>query len=684
LYYNRRSMTWLWGVLAVAALLWPDRVAGVFDGVPLDRVLEAIAIGMVLPVLLVVHPRFLTRAAARVLIVLLVAARVLTAATFKQDGWCVRFEPARRYVKDQTGAPHAWDLRADWRSPDPACSAIMTRSYGSFAEFPAWFLNLPPPDDNWPGPLDLPPEATTRLQVRGYLSTTEAGTLALDIGDHMTTALSVDGGAAVVSANVAPGTHVVAIDGTLTGDRWRLVPTWNGADLFASHDAPLVTATRPSTWDVRGRPWMRPIATALAASLLVAWLLAAIARVRAWTTIAWSAAASLVIIGLVAAERVDTARWAVAALIVAAIVPVAPNRRDWRSAFLLVGVPWLTFVAACAAPAIGRFVLYDWGNDYWSFQRFAYRIVMQGYWLEGGSPTFWFQPLYRWIAGLLHVVFGDSSVGEWFWDGWCLLAGAIFSFEIVRPFAGVRWALAAAVLPLAAFVLGTPQYLIGRGLGEITSMGFVSLAAIFAMRSRAADTGYAIAAGVCAVLAFYTRMNNLIMAAAIVVFAVPIVSTARPRFRSAAIILATLAVGLVVFAWRTWYYTGVFSVFHGTQRDLLAIWQPGMSFRTVVERALSSVAMVLTVNDPPRYDPHALPVLAGAAVAAGAAVRLPRLRDLPLPPVLFFFAAIAGAVIARGSAYPGRFSIHVIPITCALVICAAASLMRIADRGLRI
>ena len=482
-------MTWLWGLLAAAALLWPDRVAGALDGVPLDRALEAIAIGMVLPVLLVVHPRFLTTRAARVLIVLLLGAHLLTATTFKQDGWCVRFEPARRYVKDQTGAPHAWDLRADWRSPDPACSAIMTRSYGSFAEFPAWFLNLPPPDDNWPGPLDLPPEAMTRLQIRGYLSTTEAGTLALDIGDHMTTALSVDGGAAVASASVAPGTHVIAIDGTLTGDRWRLVPTWNGADLFAPRAAPLVTATRPSTWDLRGRPWVRPIATALAASLLVAWLLAALARARAWPTLVWSAAASLVIAGLVAAERVDDARWAVAALVVAAIVPIAPNRRDWRSAFLLVGVPWLVFVTACAAPAIGRFVLYDWGNDYWSFQRFAYRIVMQGYWLEGGSPTFWFQPLYRWIAGLLHVVFGDSSVGEWFWDGWCLLAGAIFSFEIVRPFAGVRWALVAAVLPLAAFVLGTPQYLIGRGLGEITSMGFVSLAAIFAMRSRTADTG---------------------------------------------------------------------------------------------------------------------------------------------------------------------------------------------------
>src|SRR5262249_15581992 len=98
--------------------------------------------------------------------------------------------------------------------------------------------------------------------------------------------------------------------------------------------------------------------------------------------------------------------------------------------------------------------------------------------------------------------------------------------------------------------------------------------------------------------------------------------------------------------------------------------QPGMSLRTVVARALSSVAMVLTVNDPPRYDPYALPVLFGAAVAVGAAVRLPRLREVPIPAALFFFAAIAGAFIARGSAYPGRFSVHAIPIATALAVCA--------------
>ncbi len=53
----------------------------------------------------------------------------------------------------------------------------------------------------------------------------------------------------------------------------------------------------------------------------------------------------------------------------------------------------------------------------WMFQRWAYRIYLQGYWLHGGELTFWFQPFYRWIAGALHLVFGDSSMGEFWWDG---------------------------------------------------------------------------------------------------------------------------------------------------------------------------------------------------------------------------------------------------------------------------
>ena len=78
--------------------------------------------------------------------------------------------------------------------------------------------------------------------------------------------------------------------------------------------------------------------------------------------------------------------------------------------------------------------------------------------------------------------------------------------------------------------------------------------------------------------------------------------------------------------------------------------------------------LVLTLNEPARFDPYALPVLVGAAAAALAVARAPRLRALPLPAVLFFVFTIAAALVARGSAYSGRVSLHAIPITCALCV----------------
>jgi hypothetical protein len=242
-------MTGVWGLLAAAALLWPDHLAGPFDGIPLDRQIEAVALGLVLPALWWFDPAFLRRRSARVLIVLLCVWKLFSSAALAQDGWCVRFDPARPYVLGQTGAPHAWDLRADWRAPDPVCSAIMTRGYGEFAEFPAWFFNLPPPNQNWPEPLDLPPAATVGMTVRGFFRAPRPGGLRFDTGPDGVTTVAIDDQSAVapVERGMSAGVHRVSITATLTGDRWRLVPTWRGSDVFA---AGLATVTPPTT--VRG------------------------------------------------------------------------------------------------------------------------------------------------------------------------------------------------------------------------------------------------------------------------------------------------------------------------------------------------------------------------------------------------------------------------------------------------
>jgi Dolichyl-phosphate-mannose-protein mannosyltransferase len=678
----------MWGLLAVVALLWPARTSGLLDGLPLEHTIaNAVLVGVVVPSLLCFHPRFLRTRLARGAVVALLAWKAVGAAALTPDGWCVRFEPQRPLVADAASiVPHSWDVRADWLADKPVCSAMMRRAYTGLGEFPVWFFNLPPPNDSWPVESDRPPGARTGMTVSGFLDVAHPGVLQFDFTPDMNASAYVDGVKVEDALTVAPGTHRVRVDAMLTGERWRFEPHWNGADLWHSVSV-VATAKRPSRLDILARPVGGWVVTALALGLILPWAASMVARIGSPAAIAWMVGASAGLGWLAATGQVVRAQWYVAALAGAALVPVPARLKNVFGAFVLVGVPWLTLIVVVNAGHIGRFLWYTSGDDFWMYQRFGYRIVMQGYWLEGGTKLFYFQPLYRWVSGLLHLLFGDSSVGEFFWDGACFLVTALLAFFLTKASSGFRCGLIAAAATLTVVALGAPWGLIGRGLSEITSAGFICLGAFMALRSRRGSLAWAAAAGVLGSLAFYTRLNNLPMAAAITLFALsarvpvrrflhPGAWRARIAWRTVVAVPAVLGLGLLLFAWRNWHFNGAFSVFYGTQRNIVALWQPGMSFGALVAKWLDSVLMVLTVHDPPMFDWRSLPVLAGAVVAPLAVLGVPRLRDVPALPALFFLVGISSAFVARGWTYQGRFSVHVIGITCALMVMGIERLLR--------
>jgi MFS family permease len=364
-------------------------------------------------------------------------------------------------------------------------------------------------------------------------------------------------------------------------------------------------------------------------------------------------------------------------------------------AFLLVGVPWFALIAGGTLHDVGRFTLFTPGDDFSLFQRFTYRIFMQGYWLEGGQWTFWYQPLYRWIIGLVHIVFGDSSVGEWYLDATSLMVGGLFAFVVCSRAASFAWGMAALVLVLATVAIGPSWWVVGRDLSEITAAGFAYTAALLILASGRTNGDAPgersawpiLVAGVLAVLCFYTRLNHLLWQGALVALLLPLTMPAaalwRPRIwmswslvKHAAIIALSLGTGVVLFAWRTWYYTGVFSVLFGTQRDLVATVQPGDTWQMAVVHMIQSVLVQVTVQDPPQFDPRALVVIAGIVVSMLALARVPVCRDVPAGPALFCCASLIGALIARGTAYVGRFSIHLMPVAVAVAVCFAAHVFR--------
>jgi hypothetical protein len=682
----------LWGIALVAAVAWPGRFVGPLDGAPFDSAVELVVLAVALPALWWFHPAFLKTATARAIVALLLVSKIAIWVALPQGGWCGDFLVKNPPETPGWGLTRSWDARTIWEQTPASCSAIVARPYLRPTQFPAWAINLPYGRDRWLRTGDFlnlaqenprPPAGEYRMNVYGALDVAQAGTLTILTDRDVVLGGTIDrqpvvaAGGATATLPLAAGPHEVDLRLDLTGRNWRFAPQWNGADVFSA----AVTTVRPvsgaASYVYRAGRWIAP---ALILVLVLGWLWSAIAAIplgaAALTSLA-ALAALMAWAGWAAESGSTIARLAVAALAFCVLIPVPLVLRNARGAWLLIATPWLALIAAMALRQVGRFTLYLYGDDALMYQRFAYRIYMERFWLEGGQRTFWNQPLYRWINGALHVLFGDSRAGEIVWDGFGLLVGAMFAFLITSRLGGFRIGLAAAVAVLLTLSLGPNWYVIGRGLTEISALMWIYLAACCLTTLNDSSMARAVLAGVFGMLGFYTRLNHLPLVlglgALTLADGVDAGSAFNPRqWRVRAPLgvvgayYATLAVGLCTFAARTWYYTGRFSLFAGTSLGFNAIglgsslesWWSADAWR----RAVSSVLMLVTVQDPPRFDWRSSLVVAGAGLSVLGLLRLPLARRLPLGLALVCVAAVAGGLVVRGSAYPGRFSIHLIPV----------------------
>jgi len=691
--------TFLWGCAALAALLWPSRLIGWLDGAPLDQRIEVVVVALLLPALWYLDAGYLRTRIARMTIVTLASWKLVTALLLTQTGWCALFAQKYPQLSESYRLDRSWDARSLWSAAPPACSAIVARPYTVQENFPAWTMNIPSgasfdldKSDNGPETESArPPDGRFVAPISGWIAPRTDGLLTLDVGRDVTASGTIDdrpiagarGG--TISVLVPAGSHAVNLQLDLVGSEWRFVPRWNGSNLFG---AVLTSVHRPSGLDamVRGwGPWVSPL---LVAVLFIGWMASAARTIEAPALVAWAIGASVAAFALGALVDRPSIRFLPLALAACVFVRVPQRLQTMRGAFLLFGAPWVAFFVGRAAPSVGRFTLYTIGDDMLTFQRFAHRIFMERYWLEGGERMFWFQPLYRWIVGVLHVAFGDSSAGEICWDAFGMLIGAMFAFEVVRRLAGFWFGIAAGVLTLATVTIGPNWYIVGRGLGDISAAACVYLAAFALLRARDQNrVAPAITAGLFATLAVFTRLNHLPLVIAMVVLALPATSGAasllhvpdvlrRLPARIGIVYLTCIVVGVALFAARTWYYTGHFSFFAGTTITQngtgLGVTWSSLATARAWRSGLESVSMIVTVQDPPRFDPRAALVIAGVAAAAAGLLGAPVVRRIPLALAVICVAGVAGGLVARGQAYPGRFSIHVIPAAVAASVSAVA------------
>ena len=462
--------TIFWTLAAVVALLWPARMIGVLDGIPLDGRLEAIVIGLAVPAFWWLDRGYLGRRFAQTLIVALLAWKALLMGVAVPHGLCARFSTAAPLageiltipIEEPRGVLRSWDVRADWRAADPSCTAIVDRSYGTAAAFPAWFVNLV--DFVRPGPRQI------TMDLSGYVQTREPGIFALQVGSDMAFEGTMDGvllatASGRAEAHLLPGTHRLVARSSMTGERWQLRPLWNGAEAWREIE---LTTERPARFDRLLWPVASSLTVILVLLLVGGWAVSALSGVDA-RVIGWSAAAACLEVVLAGSDRFD--RLAGLLLLGAVWIPVRQSARGLKSAFVLLGIPWLVFFAAHSAAQIGHLTAYS-SDDWLAYQVAGYRIFMNGFWLEARQPGV------RLSAAVPLDDRGAASDLRRFERRRSLLGRGVHAGgrPAVRQDRQARRRICVGdcggAAMLATFTLGTPWYFVGRGLSEIAAAGW--------------------------------------------------------------------------------------------------------------------------------------------------------------------------------------------------------------------
>ena len=643
----KRWASAFWTLAAAIAVLWPSRFIGPLEGVPLDTPSDAIVLGLLLPSLWWLSRQRCRLAAVKLAIVALLLWKAGTGLVAQQQGLCMTAVAPHPLagtamtmrIDEPLGFLRSWDLRADLWIEQPSCTAIVTRPLEDAADVPAWFVNI---TDQMIGRRDF------ALRFTG----------------------SVDIGGRPIAIN-----ETVAV----TGEAMRFVPEIEGQSVFGG----AVFSGEPGGLDRLLAPWAWSVAP-----LLCLVLIGALATDGAkllsgqWALWGWIAFSNLAALALALFGNQGWQRAAGALTLGAVFLPLRTRVRNVRGAFLLVGLPWLVFFAAKSFEHIGRFSIYS-TDDWLAYQVAGYRIFINGFWLEAGSLTFDYQPLYRWISGGLHLIFGDSSVGEVYWDATCLLIGALLAFQIVRATVGFRAGIVAAALALATFTLGTPWHFFGRGLSEISAAGFAFLAMCCLLRARAGARRWLLAGTAMAILMFLSRLNHMLWVAFLPAMLLPLrTPMALPalwrsmrslRVTPVVTYAAAFTAAISLFMTRTWYYTGDFSLFYGTslRHNDTGLRPSTLLDATAWQRVWHSLQSFGWMNEPPEFDLRAIVMVAGLLIGAAALLQVPIARRLPAALVLSAAGSIVGSFFAHAHGYPGRFSIHAVPLASAMAVIAA-------------
>lgn len=314
-------------------------------------------------------------------------------------------------------------------------------------------------------------------------------------------------------------------------------------------------------------------------------------------------------------------------------------------------------------------------SDSLTYQIFAREIFIGGDWLHAtGEPVTFYQFLYRYVVGFLHLLFGQAVVAQQLLDIWSMLTVSAALFALGhRVGLGPAWWYATAGLYLTNMLGPHFAWHIGLGMQELTCNLFLFGAILVALLYGIAG-GMAFVVGGLSGAGFLTRIDR--MGVCITVALLTVIDR-----RSGKGVLADwkelfakiisnwrrlgLAAGLVAIA------AGLLIIRNGIIGDSFVLNdESNLELVTCVglDCVLKNYEQILFGSNR-CTDRAAFVMITGAVVAILALIFRPAaMRFVPLELSLFLAAALAPYWIGGPMGFEPRFSMHVLPIATAVAL----------------
>ena len=488
------------GLAALLAL--PSGVASWFDGLPFSSGPELIALFMALPLLILVGRGFLSRPWVWLAVLLLLALKVWLFAAAPSPGWGVRI-----YDGTPSLERDAWEPSYDtlWQGD---YSTVFRSPWLSRNQFPIGWINrvndfrqIKSPDRprfrfrpwmRFRGWASLPPDAGLALVVRGNVAQEVMAHLANGRVRPVPLVRDADQAAWLPAGSLPGGDFQVQgllRFGSINGPQWAFRPVLvfrdgtvqdvpAGRALWLDQGSGLASEAKRGFYAALGQAVSLGIAL-----LLLIW--AGWALRRAWKdgVLDWrlalasllAPAAPWILRSLFGPSLISLAQ----GLTLASATLVALSFARGQDAGAWAARLGTVLILAFAPALLLDFALKWWaetrevtllapGHDYLTYQRFARQIVLQGDWLNSNIKILTYQPLYRYLTSLLHVLFGPSMFTTRLFDVWSILGGAALVGMIARRLGcGLPLALAAGAMLVCHYTGDRFLFRIGEGLAGI-------------------------------------------------------------------------------------------------------------------------------------------------------------------------------------------------------------------------